>query len=182
MSRIGKQPIPLPEGVALKIDGGLLQVSGKKGTLKLNVHQTMKVSFNDADKIALVEPKVDNGESNNFHGLTRSLISNMVEGVSNGFSKTLKLVGVGYRAALKGRDLNLTLGFSHPVVYTLPEGIEAKVEKQTTVIISGVDKELVGQVAANIRAYRKPEPYHGKGVRYSDERIITKAGKAGAKK
>ena len=140
------------------------------------------VSVSEKDGSLHVAIPADRPELSNFQGLTRSLIANMIEGVSKSFSKTLKLVGVGYRAKLMGKDLDLTLGFSHPVVYKVPEGIEVKVDKQTTIIISGIDKEQVGQIAADIRSYRKPEPYHGKGVRYADEHISLKAGKAGAKK
>lgn len=184
MSRIGKQIISIPEGVELKLDGNHLEVKGKKGTLKRELHATMRLLVDKTAKTATVAPKTKTktNEHGNFHGLTRSLIYNMIEGVSQGFTKSLKLVGVGYKAILKGKELNLTLGFSHPIVYSLPDGIEAKVEKQTTIVINGIDKELVGQAAANIRAYRKPEPYHGKGVLYSDEVIIKKAGKSGAKK
>lgn len=182
MSRIGKKLINIPEGVELKLDGNHLEVKGKKGTLKRELHGTMGLLIDKAARTATVQPKSKTNDHANFHGLTRSLVHNMVEGVSQGFTKTLKLVGVGYKAILKGKELNLTLGYSHPIVYTLPEGLEAKVEKQTTIVINGIDKELVGQAAANIRAYRKPEPYHGKGVLYGDEVIVKKAGKSGAKK
>jgi large subunit ribosomal protein L6 len=127
-------------------------------------------------------PKDGAWEFRKFHGLTRSLVNNMVLGVSTGFSKSLNLVGVGYRAQVQGQDLQLTLGYSHPVVFKIPKGIEIKVDKQTALVVSGADKEAVGQAAADIRSFRAPEPYHGKGVRYTDERIVTKAGKSSGKK
>jgi large subunit ribosomal protein L6 len=179
MSRIGKKPIILPKGVELKISGSNVSVKGPKGELKRDLHSSMQIVA-EGDQW-LVKPVVDNGESRKFHGLTRTLVANMVEGVSAGFSKTLTLVGVGYRAQATGKEVNLTLGYSHPIVYKMPEGIDVKVDKQTTVIVSGADKEMVGQVAANIRSFRKPEPYHGKGVRYENERIISKVGKSGSK-
>jgi len=179
MSRVGKKLIPVPQGVELKIDGQKVTIKGPKGTLERVLHPATTVSV--ADGQILVTPIDEKYENRKFHGLTRSLVNNMVDGVSKGFTKSLTLVGVGYRAALKGKELNLSLGFSHPINYPIPEGIEVKVDKLTTVIVNGCDKELVGQVAANIRSYRKPEPYHGKGVRYTDERIITKAGKSSGK-
>ncbi len=180
MSRIGKKLIKIPQGVTVTLDSGRIAVKGPKGTLERSFHKDVSVS--EKDSALHVTIPADKPELGNFQGLTRSLIANMIEGVDKSFSKTLKLVGVGYRAKLAGKDLDLTLGFSHPVIYKVPEGIEIKVEKQTTIVVSGVDKEQVGQTAADIRAYRKPEPYHGKGVRYSDEHIALKAGKAGAKK
>lgn len=179
MSRIGKQPVAIPKGVELKFSNGIVTVKGPKGQLEQKVHDSMDLKIED-EQVTVV-PKADTKLNRRFYGLTRALLNNMVVGTSTGFTKSLSLVGVGYRAAMKGKDLNLTLGYSHPVVYSPPEGIEIKVEKQTTVIVSGVDKQSVGQVAANIRGFRKPEPYHGKGVRYTDERIITKVGKAGGK-
>lgn len=177
MSRIGKAPIAIPQGVDVTISGSKVVVKGPKGELSRELHPSMELTKeNDTLVVVPREPL------SNFYGLTRSLVNNMVEGVSKGFNKSLTLKGVGYRAAVQGAQLNLTIGYSHPVLFDIPKNIDVKVEKQTTVLVSGADKELVGQVAANIRAFRKPEPYHGKGIRYTDEVIITKAGKSGAKK
>ena len=183
MSRIGKKEIKVPTGVDVKLDGSTISVKGPKGALSRDVHPTMKVEV--ADSLVKISPVDPAKPAVNFHGLTRSLINNMVEGVATGFTKKLLLRGVGYRAAVAGKDLQLTLGYSHPVVYPIPQGIEIKVDKlgkDPMVVVSGADKELVGQTAANIRAFRKPEPYHGKGVRYADEVIITKVGKSAGKK
>ena len=180
MSRIGKKEIVVPKGVEVKINGNHVSVKGPKGLLERTLHDTVKLEMNDS--IISVKLVKEGNEFSKFHGLSRSLLSNMVVGVSEGYSKSLTLIGVGYRAALKGKDLNLTLGYSHPIVFNIPDGIDIKVEKLTTVIVSGADKEQVGQAAANIRSYRKPEPYHGKGVRYSDEHVVTKVGKAAGKK
>jgi len=180
MSRIGKKVINLPKGVEVKCEGSVVKVKGPKGQLERSVHDSMKVVV-EASAVK-IEAK-DNTESvGEFHGLTRSLISNMVLGVTEGFSKTLTLVGVGYRAAQKGKGLTLNLGYSHPIDFDAPAGIELKVDKQTSITISGPEKQTVGQVAAAIRALRAPEPYHGKGVRYADEVIVTKVGKAAGKK
>lgn len=181
MSRIGKKPISLPKGVEVKISGAKVTVKGPKGELVREIHPTIAVSQEGEEIVCSVK---DNGKQSayaNFHGLTRSLVNNMVLGVSAGFTKRLKLVGVGYRAAVQGNDLNLTLGYSHPILYPIEQGLKISVDKQTTVIVEGIDKEQVGQTAANIRSFRKPEPYHGKGVRYEDEVIVTKAGKTGSK-
>ena len=183
MSRIGKKEIKVPSGVDVKLDGSSISVKGPKGNLSRDLHPSMKIEMGDS--LIRVSPADPEKPSVNFHGLTRSLVNNMVEGVTNGFSKRLLLRGVGYRAAVAGKDLQLTLGYSHPVVYPIPQGIEIKVDKlgkDPMVVVSGADKELVGQTAANIRAFRKPEPYHGKGVRYADEVIITKVGKSAGKK
>lgn len=180
MSRIGKKIIEVPKGVEVTVAGDLVSVKGPKGKLSHKVHPTMVV-VKDAGTLK-VEPRSQEEKAGNFHGLTRSLINNMVEGVVQGFTKTLVLKGVGYRAATKGRELQLTLGFSHPVNYEVPEGLDIKVDKQTNIIITGADKQLVGKSAAEIRAYRAPEPYHGKGIRYENEVIETKAGKASGKK
>lgn len=177
MSRIGVKPIAIPQGVKVSIKDRHVSVSGSKGSLSRTIHDSMEI-IQDQDHLK-VKP-LRSGVSS-FHGLTRSLVYNMVVGVSQGFSKTLQLKGVGYRAQVKGRDLHLNLGFSHDVVYSLPLGIECTVEKNTLCTISGIDKELVGQVAATIRDYRKPEPYHGKGVRYLDEKVTLKAGKSAKK-
>lgn len=177
MSRVGKQPIVLPEGVQVEIRGSDVSVKGPKGVLSRTVHPQVEVTKeNQTLKVIALRDDVKA-----FHGLTRSLLNNMVIGVSQGFSKTLKLIGVGYRAQVKGKELHLNLGFSHDVIYPLPEGIQCTVEKNTLCTLSGIDKELVGQVAATIRDYRKPEPYHGKGVRYLDERVVLKAGKSAKK-
>ncbi|MFK7873174.1 MAG: 50S ribosomal protein L6 [Oligoflexales bacterium] len=180
MSRIGKQAIPMPSGVEAKIDGQKITIKGPKGQLVRELHSATSVQ-QEGNELRVSLKNTQGRSQPNFHGLSRSLVNNMVLGVSQGFSKSLTLIGVGYRAAIQGRNLQLTLGYSHPVVYEVPEGLEIKVEKQTTVVVSGFDKEKVGQAAADIRGFRKPEPYHGKGVRYSDEVIITKAGKSGKK-
>ena len=177
MSRIGIQPINIPDGVKVAIDGSDIKVTGPKGTLELKFREEVQVEMEGAE--LKVKRRDEERESVAFHGLTRSLVANMVTGVSEGFEKKLEIVGVGYRAAIQGSDLNLLLGFSHPVKYTLPEGITATVDKQTILSIKGADKQLVGQVAADIRAFRKPEPYKGKGIRYMDEQVRRKAGKAG---
>jgi large subunit ribosomal protein L6 len=183
MSRVGKKIVPVPKGVEVTVTGQTVRVKGPKGTLERSMHTSMRV-VKGSDSVN-VEPTNPRASASQFHGLTRSLINNMVHGVSEGYSKTLLLRGVGYRAAVKGQELQLTLGFSHPVVYNLPKGVSVKMDKvgnDPTVEIMGIDKELVGQTAANIRNFRKPEPYHGKGIRYVDEVIITKVGKSGAKK
>ena len=180
MSRIGKKPIPVPKGVDVKVDGALVSVKGPKGNLQRSIHDTISVEM-EGDKV-VVKMKRPCKEHSKFYGLSRTLVANMVEGVSQGFTKSLSLVGVGYRAAPEGKGLKLTLGFSHPVVVEPIDGIDFKVDKQTTIHVSGASKEDVGQVAAKIRSFRPPEPYHGKGVRYIDERIIKKAGKASGKK
>ncbi|MCY4380646.1 MAG: 50S ribosomal protein L6 [Proteobacteria bacterium] len=177
MSRIGLKPITLPKGVQVSVDNKNITVKGPKGELVRVIHDSMKVNVTDQE--LSVVPLKDNVAA--FHGLTRSLLNNMVIGVSEGFTKSLQLIGVGYRAQVKGRELHLNLGFSHNVIYPLPDGIDCKVEKNTLCTIYGSNKELVGQVAATIRNYRKPEPYHGKGVRYTDERIVLKAGKSAKK-
>jgi large subunit ribosomal protein L6 len=179
MSRIGKKPITIPKGVEVKINGHQVTVKGPKGTLNRTIHNSMSLKQEQGE--LLVVPLADTKLNKKFHGLTRSLVANMIEGVAQGYSKSLTLIGVGYRAAMKGKDLSLTLGFSHPVVYIPPTGVTVAFDKQTTVLVSGADKEAVGQAAANIRGFRPPEPYHGKGVRYSDEHISTKAGKTGGK-
>jgi large subunit ribosomal protein L6 len=183
MSRIGKKVITFPKGIEVTVTGQAVKVKGPKGTLERSVHSSMRVV--KADHSINVEPVSDRSSASQFHGLTRSLINNMIQGVSEGFSKSLLLRGVGYRAAVKGHELQLTLGYSHPVVYNVPKEIAVTVDKlgnDPMVVVKGIDKELVGQVAANIRSFRKPEPYHGKGVRYVDEVIVTKVGKSGAKK
>ncbi len=180
MSRIGRKSITVPGGVEVKVADGVVSVKGPKGTLEQKVHHTMNVEFKDGE--VNCTPKADTRINRKFHGLTRSLVQNMVIGVDKGFQKSLTLNGVGYRAAAKGKGITLTLGYSHPIEFNPPQGVELKVEKQTTILVSGADKQAVGQVAAEIRMFRPPEPYHGKGVRYTDERIIKKAGKAAGSK
>lgn len=180
MSRIGKKPIEVAKGVEVTISGQNVKIKGPKGTVERKVHSTVAVAV-DAGKVK-VTPKTGLKEDRRFHGLTRTLIANMMSGVTQGFSKSLTLVGVGYRAAQNGKSVTLNVGYSHPVEFAPPPGIEIKVDKQTTLIISGAEKEVVGQVAATLRSVRAPEPYHGKGIRYSDEVIKTKVGKAAGKK
>ncbi|HLC18525.1 MAG TPA: 50S ribosomal protein L6 [Thermodesulfobacteriota bacterium] len=176
MSRIGKLPIEIPSGVKASVEATTVHVKGPKGALSLEVRPGIIVEVKGS---AIEVKRVDDERlSRGLHGLTRTLIANMVTGVHQGFEKKLEIVGVGYRAEVKGDTINLLLGYSHPIQYKLPEGISAAVEKQTAVTIKGSDKQLVGQVAADIRAMRKPEPYKGKGVKYAGEIIRRKAGKA----
>jgi len=177
MSRIGNAPIEIPSGVEVSVDGSTVTVKGPKGTLARTMDPRISASVEDG--IITVARDNDEREARALHGLTRSLIANMVIGVSAGYSKELKAVGVGYRAALKGNTLELQVGFSHPVSIEAPEGIAFEVPEQTKIIVAGIDKQLVGQVAANIRSVRPPEPYKGKGIRYVDEHVRRKAGKAG---
>ncbi|MDO4290091.1 MAG: 50S ribosomal protein L6 [Eggerthellaceae bacterium] len=177
MSRIGKMPVTVPAGVDVTIDGSTVTVKGPKGELTRTFQPSMTIT-QEGDQIIVTRPD-DTRESKAFHGLTRSLVHNMVEGVHTGFSKKLQLVGVGYRAALKGKDLEMQLGYSHPVLVAAPEGITFEVPSQTEIVVSGPSKEKVGQVAADIRKWRKPEPYKGKGIRYEGEHVRRKAGKAG---
>jgi len=177
MSRVGSAPITIPSGVEVSIDGVAVTVKGSKGTLE----QTLPggITVRDDEGTLVVERPDDTGASKSFHGLSRTLIQNMIIGVTDGFVKELQIQGVGYRATAKGSNaLELALGFSHPVNITAPEGIEFDVPVQTQIFVKGIDKQLVGQVAADIRKWRKPEPYKGKGIRYVDERVIRKAGKA----
>jgi large subunit ribosomal protein L6 len=173
MSRIAKAPVTVAKGVDVKIDGQHVTVKGGKGTMGLDVHPTVSVSLDDG--VLGVTPANDSAWA--MAGTMRALLGNMVHGVSEGFEKKLELVGVGYRAQGKGKVLNLSLGFSHPIDYPVPEGITISTPSQTEVVVSGTDKQRVGQVAAEIRAFRPPEPYKGKGVRYADERIIRKEAK-----
>ncbi len=179
MSRIGRLPIVIPSNVQVSVMNGSVEVRGPKGRLALEVHPAIRVRVEEG-KI-LCERPTDQKTHRALHGLTRALIANTIRGVSEGFQRKLELVGVGYRAQVQGQVLTLGLGYTNPVVYTLPPGIQATVENQTVITISGIDKQRVGAVAAKIRALRSPEPYKGKGVRYVDERIRRKAGKAGAK-
>jgi large subunit ribosomal protein L6 len=177
MSRIGRMPITVPSGVDVTINGRAVAVKGPKGSLSLEVSSPIEVVQNDG-VITVTRPS-DEGEIRALHGLSRSLIANMVTGVTTGYAKTMEIVGVGYRVTAKGKDLEFALGFSHPVVITPPEGISFRVESPTRFVVEGIDKQQVGEVAANIRKLRKPDPYKGKGVRYSGEQIRRKAGKAG---
>ena len=179
MSRIGKRPIPVPAKVSIAIDGQDIQVKGPRGELSRTLPSGVVV-VQDGDTV-LVNRKDDSRIARERHGLCRTLVANMVEGVSNGYQKRLEIQGIGYRAQVQGRTLNLSLGYSHPVVFEPPAGIEFVVENNTNVIISGIDKELVGDIAASIRASRPPEPYTGKGVRYAGEQVRRKAGKSGKK-
>lgn len=177
MSRIGKQPITVPSGVTVTIDGSTVTVKGPKGELT-RTFQPMITIAQEGDELIVSRPD-DSREAKSFHGLTRTLLANMVEGCEKGFSKKLQLVGVGYRAALKGKDLEMQLGYSHPVLVEAPENISFEVPSPTEIVVSGPSKEAVGQVAANIRKWRKPEPYKGKGIRYEGEYVRRKLGKAG---
>jgi len=178
MSRIGAQPVDVPKGVEIRMDGGTMHVKGPKGALSLDVHSEVNVNVSD-DMITVTRPS-DEKRHKSLHGLTRSLIANMVGGVTEGFSRKLEIQGVGYRAEKKAHGITLHLGFSHPVDYQAPDGIEIEVPMQTEVVVKGADKQLVGQVAAEIRGVRPPEPYKGKGVRYSGEQVRRKAGKTAA--
>ncbi|GIX42834.1 MAG: 50S ribosomal protein L6 [Leptospiraceae bacterium] len=177
MSRIGKLPIEIPKGVEVKVNGNLVNIKGPLGQITQKIPENIEVKIED-NKIK-VERKNDLKQTKASHGLVRSLLKNHIIGVTQGWTKRLLLVGVGYRANLKGNTLVLSLGYSHDVNYDLPEGIKAKVDQQTKIELTGIDKQKVGQVAAVIRSFRPPEPYKGKGIRYEDEEIIRKAGKAG---
>lgn len=177
MSRIGKMPIALPQGTKVSLSGHTLTVQGPKGKLSRTLHSRVSLAV-ESDQI-LVHPATEEKDDRALQGLTRSLVNNMVVGVTKGYERVLEITGVGYRAEAKGNMLNLSLGYSHPIEYALPEGISAEVEKQTKITVRGIDKELVGAAAAKIRSFRSPEPYKGKGIRYSDERILRKAGKTG---
>jgi len=175
MSRIGRKPIPLPEAVTVEIAPGQVAVKGPKGELNQQLSPDMNVE--QADSEVTVQRPTDRGEHRALHGLTRSLIANMVEGVTNGFEKQLEIQGVGYRAQLKGKNLEMALGYSHPVTVVPPDGIEFVVPQPTEIVVRGIDKQLVGQVAADIRKRRPPEPYKGKGIRYRGEHVARKVGK-----
>ena len=179
MSRIGKKPVPIPAGVTVAVDGSTVRVKGPKGELSRTFRPEMRIRVDDGKVV--VERSADNKMQRALHGLTRALIANMVQGATAGYRKTLEIVGVGYRAEKKGKVLVLNVGFSHPVEYPEPPGITISTPAPTTVVVEGIDKEKVGQVAAEIRAIRPPEPYKGKGIRYQDEHVRRKAGKAGAK-
>jgi large subunit ribosomal protein L6 len=175
MSRIGKRPVAIPNGVTAAIDNGTLSVKGPKGTLTLGLSDL--VTYDLADGAIAVQPANDSKAARSHWGMQRTLVSNLVEGVTQGFSKTLLITGVGYRATAQGKKLKLQLGYSHDVDFDVPEGIEVKTPDNTTVEISGIDKQKVGQVAAEIRRWRKPEPYKGKGIKYRGEYIFRKEGK-----
>jgi large subunit ribosomal protein L6 len=176
MSRIGRLPIPLPKGVTVKPDGARIVVEGPKGTAQHLVPPHIKVAV--ADGTVTVSRESDDRQARSLHGLTRKLIANSVTGLSTGFTRVLEIVGVGYRAEVKGRAIQFSLGYSHPIVYQLPPGVDVKIERQVVVTLEGNDRQMLGEVAAQIRALRPPEPYKGKGIKYSDERIRRKAGKA----
>lgn len=180
MSRIGRKPIQVPNGVNVNLDNNTITVKGPKGTLSRELHKDMKVSV-EADVITVERPS-ENKLHRSLHGTTRSVVANMVSGVTEGFAKNLELVGVGYRASKSGDKLVLNVGYSHPVEFVPEKGIEFEVPAQNKIIIRGIDKELVGATAAKVRAVREPEPYKGKGIKYEGERIIRKEGKAGKKK
>jgi large subunit ribosomal protein L6 len=175
MSRVGKNPVAIPQGVTVEVGGGVATVKGKLGTLKLPISKDVTVSVKDGK--VQVEPQGETQQSRIMWGTTRANLRNMVEGVSKGYSRALEINGVGYRAAVQGKNLQLQMGYSHDVLYPIPEGITIKCEKPTAVLISGYDKQKVGQVAAEIRAVRPPEPYKGKGIKYDAEHILRKEGK-----
>ena len=177
MSRIGKHPVVLPKGVTAKVEGNTVQVKGPKGELERTFHDDMKVSLNEGQ--ILVERPSDEANHKALHGLSRTLVANMVEGVTKGYKKELELVGVGYKADQRPYGLQLALGFSHPVKYEAPKGIKLSAPQPTMIVIEGANKEVVGQVAAEIRSIRPPEPYKGKGIKYVGEQVRRKAGKAG---
>src|SRR6266540_869730 len=179
MSRIGKRPIEIPQGVKVSVNNLVVKVEGPKGALSRSLAEGISVQV--ADKNIVVTRPDESIKSRSLHGLTRTLINNMVLGVTNGFETILDITGVGYRAEAKGPVLNLSLGYSHPINFPLPKGITVEVDKMTKIFVKGIDKELVGQTAAKIREFRGPEPYKGKGIRYSDETILRKAGKTGKK-
>jgi large subunit ribosomal protein L6 len=179
LSRIGKKPVEIPKGVNINLEGQVIKVKGPKGELHRTIHPAIKAEIVESE-IKFSRPD-DLKETRSLHGLTRALIQNMIIGVTDSYKKTLDIVGVGYKAELKGKNLLLNIGYSHPIYFVPPDEVKLEVPAPTQIIISGIDKELVGLVAAKIRSFRKPEPYKGKGIKYSDERIIRKAGKtAGA--
>lgn len=179
MSRIGKKPIPIPRGVSVQIAADAVEVQGPKGKVRQPVPPGVVFAQQDGALVARVER--DDPSVKKFHGLARSLVANAVTGVTEGFKKELDIVGVGYRAELKGRQVHFALGYSHPVVFDIPNGIDIAIDRQTHIVVSGADRQLVGQVAANIRRLRKPDPYKQKGVRYTGEVLKKKVGKTGAK-
>ncbi len=178
MSRIGRLPIPVPSGVEVTLDGQDVTVKGPKGTLSHTIAEPIKIETSDDGTLQVTRPD-DQRESRSLHGLTRSLVANMVIGVTDGYAKAMEIRGVGYRVAAKGSDLEFALGYSHPVPVAAPEGISFEVQSPTKFVVRGIDKQKVGEVAANIRKLRKPDPYKGKGVRYEGEQIKLKVGKTG---
>lgn len=179
MSRIGKKPIPVPKGIDVRLEGREITVKGPKGTLNRSIPGDLEIEV--APSEISVRRKTDNRRDRSLHGLTRTLISNMVTGVQKGFEKSLDIVGVGYRAELDKKTLKMFLGYSAPMVYQVPDGVTVRVEKQTNMVVSGIDKEFVGRVAAEIRKMKKPEPYKGKGIRYTGEKVRKKVGKSAGK-
>lgn len=179
MSRIGKKPIDIPSGVSVNISGQIVKIKGSLGELQTTVHPNITVKL-EGNSIIVSRPD-DQKENRSLHGLTRALLQNMVKGVSEGYKKVLDIVGVGYKAELKGTNLLVTIGYSHPIYFIPPAGIKIETPTPTQIIVSGIDKQLVGQVASKIRSFRKPEPYKGKGIKYSDEQILRKAGKTAGK-
>ncbi len=179
MSRIGKKPVPLPKNVTATLDGQVIRVKGPRGELERRLHPAMLVKL--ADGNVVVDRPSEENEHKALHGLTRTLVANMVEGVTAGFTKSLEIVGVGYKAETRPYGLQLALGFSHPVEYRAPKGIKLTAPQPTQIVVEGADKEMVGQVAAELRSLRPPEPYKGKGIKYAGEQVRRKAGKAGGK-
>ena len=175
MSRVGKKPVSIPKGVSVTSTGNIIKIKGPKGELERSIHPNMKVQVSETE-VSVLRPD-DTKINKSLHGLTRSLIQNMMTGVSESYKKTLEIVGVGYKAEMKGNNLLISIGYSHPIYFVPPDQIKIETPTATQIIISGIDKELVGLVAAKIRSFRKPEPYKGKGIKYSDEHIIRKAGK-----
>ena len=175
MSRVGKKPVSIPKGVSVTSSGNVIKIKGPKGELEKSFHPNMKIQVAE-NEVSVMRPD-DTKTNKSLHGLTRSLIQNMMTGVSESYKKTLEIVGVGYKAEMKGNNLLLSIGYSHPIYFVPPDQIKIETPTATQIIISGIDKELVGLVAAKIRSFRKPEPYKGKGLKYSDEHIIRKAGK-----
>jgi large subunit ribosomal protein L6 len=179
MSRVGKKPIPIPEKIKVTLEGNLVTIQGSKGTLSRKIHPGVKLDISDSE----IAVKIPSGDrvSRSLQGLTRSLVSNMLTGVSRGFERVLEINGIGYRAEVKGKNILFNLGYSHSIDYPLPEGISASIDKNTIIKLGGIDKELLGLTAASIRQLRPPEPYKGKGIKYSEEYIQRKAGKTGTK-
>jgi large subunit ribosomal protein L6 len=176
MSRVGKVPVPLPKGVTVTVEAEQVRVAGPRGKLAVRVHPLAQVKV-EGDAIT-IQRRDDGREARAIHGLTRKLVANMVTGVSAGFRRVLEINGVGYRAEVKGRSIQLALGYSHPIVFALPDGVEAKIDKQTVITLEGADRQVLGETAAAIRKLRPPEPYKGKGIKYAEETIRRKAGKA----
>lgn len=177
MSRVGNKPIPIPSGIQVTVQGSTVRVKGPGGELTESIDPRVRVSVEKSE--VLVKRESDEREIRSVHGLTRTHLSNMVDGVSRGFQKILEINGVGFRAQVQGRNIQLSLGYSHPVVFALPAGVDAKIDKQTVITLKGPDKRLIGQVAANLRGIKPPEPYKGKGIKYSDEVVHRKEGKTG---